>query len=856
MRRLFALVAAVVLVDTMFYASIAPLLPNYAEDLDLSKPAAGVLSASYAAGTLVASIPAGFFAARAGVRPAVLTGLLLLSASSVAFAFAEDVVLLDLARFTQGAGGAAAWTGGLAWILAAAPRARRGEMVGSVLAVAITGIMLGPVVGGIATAAGPEPVFTAVAMVALALVAWAARTPGAEPEPALPPHAVARATLSAPVLAAFWLVALPAMLSGLFNVLVPLRLDDLGASGIAIGAVFLVAAAIEAAVSPAIGSLSDRRGRIGLIRAGLLAAGVLAIVLPLPRSVLLLAAATVAVVLAMSLLWTPAMALLNDRAESAGLDLAFGAALINISWAGGQVVGGSAGPGLADATSDAVAYGVVAVLFALTFGYVTMRRRASAAVTTLVLLAAAPVALAENPTPPGPEFDGEPAEYASAFAAKEICSRVFIARGDPAPIINDMRAASALAPGFAIDLADIRIDRRRRMVTVDHPGQPARSAVRARDNGCVILPAYSGRLHFRPRRIPWRGPSARRAWPAGEVVRQGRSNIDRLMLDAALAGYIRKPGTRAVVVVHRGELVGEAYAPGFGPFTQQRSWSTAKSITATLAGLLFDRGRLRLDGRPPLLSEWDRDARREITVRHLLNMSSGLRQNQFEGTERSLETFTPESEHAFIYFDGFDTYADALEAPLEVPPGTRWQYRNANVLSLAASMRRVLARRGRDFSTWAHRNLLEPLGMRTTTLETDQYGQFIASGTAFTTARDLARLGLVHLQGGRYRGRRFLSREWVRFVTAPSPAAPHYGGFWWLNHERSRFPSVPEDAYFASGAFGQYALVVPSHDLVIARMGLNLPDDDDAGLNLFAGLVISAIERGELRRRPSPSPAS
>lgn len=375
MRRLFALVAAVILVDTSFYASVAPLLPEYARDFGMSKAASGMLSASYAAGTLVASVPAGFFAARVGVRPAVLIGLGLLSASSLGFAFADTVLLLDAARFAQGAGGALAWTGGLAWVVAAAPRERRGAMIGSVLAVAVAGVMLGPVLGGIATAAGQEPVFSAIAAVAAGLIAWAARTPGAEPAPPLPARAVATAALSLPVLVAFWLVALPAMLSGLFNVLVPLRLDDLGASGLAIGAVFLVAAALEAASSPVIGSLSDRRGRMAPIRAGLVATGLVALLLPLPGSVVLLACVLIALVLSMNLMWTPAMALLNDRAESAGLDLAFGAALVNISWAGGQVLGGSAGSGFAQLTSDALAYGAVAALFAATFAVSGRLRR-------------------------------------------------------------------------------------------------------------------------------------------------------------------------------------------------------------------------------------------------------------------------------------------------------------------------------------------------------------------------------------------------------------------------------------------------------------------------------------------------
>jgi CubicO group peptidase (beta-lactamase class C family) len=449
-----------------------------------------------------------------------------------------------------------------------------------------------------------------------------------------------------------------------------------------------------------------------------------------------------------------------------------------------------------------------------------------------------------HPTPPGPEFGGGPPEYASAFAAKELCSRIFIARADPAPVIQDLRAASGLAPGFSIDSAQIRIDHDAKSVTVDHPGHPPREAVRARSQGCIILPAYSGRLHFEPRSIPWRGPDAERPWPLGERVRQGESEIDRALLDAALEAYIHRPGTRALVVVHRGELVGERYAPGFGPYTPQRSWSAAKSVTASLAGLAVDRGTLALDDRPPI-PQWADDERRAITLRHLLNMSSGLRQARLEGTARSLETFTPENEHAFIYFDGFDTYADAVQAPLEVAPGSRWEYRNANVLAVAGAVRRAVAREGGNPMTFAQRELLEPLGMRSTTLETDAYGNFVASGQAFTTARDLARLGLLHLDGGRFADRRVLSRDWVSFVSSPSPANPGYGGLWWLNTGRGELRSVPESAYFASGAFGQYSLVIPSHDLVIARMGFSPPTDDDEGLNAFAAAVIQAVESGE-----------
>lgn len=366
MRRLFALVAVIILVDGMFLAALVPLLPEYVEDLGISKAAAGILSASYAAGTLLAALPAGWLTARIGVRPVILAGLVLLGTSSVVFAFGDTILMLDLARFAQGVGGAFAWTAGFAWLLGAAPADRRGELIGATFAAAIVGLLLGPVLGSIATLTGPEAVFSGVAVIAAGLIAWVLTTPGAAPAPVPPLRQVAGAILTAPVMLGFWLIALPSILSGALDVLAPLRLDDLGASGIAVGAVFLIAAAVEALVSPGIGRLSDRRGRMYLIRAGLAACCLVALLVALPESLVLLGVGVVAVVMALSLIWTPAMALLSEETEAAGVDLAFGTALGSLAWAGGQVVGGSALTGLADATSDGVAYATIAALFAFT----------------------------------------------------------------------------------------------------------------------------------------------------------------------------------------------------------------------------------------------------------------------------------------------------------------------------------------------------------------------------------------------------------------------------------------------------------------------------------------------------------
>jgi len=379
MRRLFWLVAAVVLVDTMFFAAVAPLLPHYSDELDLSKTGAGVLTAAYPAGTFVGALPGGWLATRWGVKPTLMIGLAMLGVTSLVFAFANHIVLLDAARFVQGIGGACMWAAGMAWLVCAAPTDRRGELIGAALSAAIVGVLLGPVLGGAATLLSPEAVFSSVALVAAVLAAWAWSMPGAEPEESPGLRAMLRAMRRPAVIAGFWLFTLPALFAGVVEVLVPLRLDDLGVAGATIGAVFLVSAAVEAVISPLAGRASDRVGRLGPIRVGLVAAAGVAILLPLPSSAWLLAGTVVLAFSALATFWAPAMALLSDAAEHAGLDLALAFSISNLAWAVGHVLGAGVGGAVAEATSDAVPYGALAVTCAATFvGLTTHRRRAAA----------------------------------------------------------------------------------------------------------------------------------------------------------------------------------------------------------------------------------------------------------------------------------------------------------------------------------------------------------------------------------------------------------------------------------------------------------------------------------------------
>jgi predicted MFS family arabinose efflux permease len=377
-RRLVALVGAVVFLDTMFFAALAPLLPEYADALALSKAEAGVLAGAYPAGVLLAGIPSGVLASRIGVKRTLLGGLLLLAATTVAFGFADEFSVLVAARFVQGTASACAWTAGFTWLVGAAPPARRGEVIGTALGVAIAGALFGPVLGAVASIAGTEPAFGGVGGLAVGLAAWAAATP-APTMGARQPVSTLAAALRAPAMAAgLWFIVLPALLFGTLGVLAPLELDRLGFGSPAIGAVFLVAAAGEAMLAPLLGRISDRRGRAVPLRIGLVASAVIATALPWPDERFVLAALVVAAGLAFGTFWAPAMAWLTDTAEGYGLDHAYAFALINLAWAPGQAAGAAAGGAVAGATSDAVPYLALAAVCVGTLALFARRRGAVA----------------------------------------------------------------------------------------------------------------------------------------------------------------------------------------------------------------------------------------------------------------------------------------------------------------------------------------------------------------------------------------------------------------------------------------------------------------------------------------------
>ncbi|HIF20410.1 MAG TPA: class C beta-lactamase-related serine hydrolase [Gemmatimonadetes bacterium] len=315
-------------------------------------------------------------------------------------------------------------------------------------------------------------------------------------------------------------------------------------------------------------------------------------------------------------------------------------------------------------------------------------------------------------------------------------------------------------------------------------------------------------------------------WPEGDLVAHAPlpPTIDadalRAASDWAFDRDTPEQATLSLVVVHDGQIIHERYADGFDVSTRTRTWSTAKSIAVTLIGMLADEGRLDLDESVDL--EWlprqsspETDPRHDITLRHLLNMSSGLNTVDNRGMEYATGS-------GMSYWAGASSVRGALSRALIREPGTSWDYENYDTLLGVLAMKNAI---GDDqaYLEYPRKALLDRIGMRNTLLSVDRFGDFIMSSQVYTNARDLARMGLLYLEGGVWDGERLLSEKWIDFVRTPAPATAErgneYGGQWWLVPDNRN--DVPKSAYSTAGNRGQFTIVVPTHNLVIVRRGLD-----------------------------------
>jgi CubicO group peptidase (beta-lactamase class C family) len=422
--------------------------------------------------------------------------------------------------------------------------------------------------------------------------------------------------------------------------------------------------------------------------------------------------------------------------------------------------------------------------------------------------------------PPG----GAQGHHASGFA-KILCSAVFITGLDP-----DFAAANI---GFFTSPLEERasvhereIDYLRKAVHVTLPGGVTRTAVYLGDQGCVTLPVGEESVHFTPTEVTSRLPDASsQAWPMGDTLPETplppALDVEKLSAAVDAAFEPKQAMTAAFLVTWKGHIVGERYGEGITSHTPLESWSMGKSLTATLMGILIQQGAYELF-QPAPIPEWqgDEDPRREIRIADLLRMSSGLRFRAPQDPDFDPAQGYPD--HLYVYTGSVDSFQWAATRPQQWTPNSVGRYRNSDPVLVNYLIRLAVEGRGDEYHSFPQRVLFDKLGIRDMVLETDPHGNFLLQGYEFGPARDWARLGNLYLQDGVWNGERLLPEGFVEFVSSLAPAweadgRPVYGGFFWINGD-GRYP-IPEQAYYMAGAGGQYTLVIPSHDLVVVRLG-------------------------------------
>ena len=411
----------------------------------------------------------------------------------------------------------------------------------------------------------------------------------------------------------------------------------------------------------------------------------------------------------------------------------------------------------------------------------------------------------------------------AGVAAEIACAGVFVSHRKLDDVVrDDVIRLSPLTKGNRYELG-------RHSVSVTALGLVTRTAIYRPQVGCTLLVDSDPATLARQVEGVSAPPSASNAqpWPAGDVVDLTAvpAGVDRAVLDRAVADSFedntpnRDIDTRAIVVVYDGRIVAERYAAGFDRNTRLLGWSMSKSVTAALIGTLIASGKLELDMQAPV-REWNEkfDPRSNITLRQLLNMSSGL---------AFYEPYDPGSDSTKMLFESHDMGAYAAAKPLEHPPGTFWSYSSGTANILA---RLVFQQTGGTLATneaYAHKVLFDPLGMSSATMEPDESGNFVGSSYFYATARDWARFGLLFLDRGTINGHRVLPESFVDFVRTPAPADPRkgYGGLFWLNglmeagSKQRWFPHLPTDMYAAEGHNDEFVAIFPSRNTVIVRLG-------------------------------------
>jgi len=427
---------------------------------------------------------------------------------------------------------------------------------------------------------------------------------------------------------------------------------------------------------------------------------------------------------------------------------------------------------------------------------------------------------AEYKAPPG-----DPLSHHTAGFAKIMCSAVFITGLQP-------EFAAEHVGYFVSPYAERSkvgkpvVDYEKKSVSITLQNGVIRTAVYTGDQGCVCLTEGVDSLFYTPVKVVRNLPDPNTTpWPMGDVISNETApeGVDMNKVAGAVNAAFEPAEalTAAFVVTYKGKIIGERYAEGITKDTPLESWSMGKSLTATLLGVLINEGVYSLD-QPAPIPQWqtEGDERAKIKIKDILHMSSGLYCRAPQDPDYDPALGYPD--HLYLYTGGVNSFEYAASLPQQWLPNTVGRYRNVDPVLTNYLVRLGVEGKGEGYHTFPQRALFDKIGIRSMVMETDPYGNFLTQGYEFASARDWARLGNLYLQEGVWNGERILPLGYTKFVSTLAPAwiedgRPIYGGFFWINGDGGR--PIPKDAYMMLGAGGQSTTIIPSHDLVIVRLG-------------------------------------
>ncbi len=443
---------------------------------------------------------------------------------------------------------------------------------------------------------------------------------------------------------------------------------------------------------------------------------------------------------------------------------------------------------------------------------------------------------------------GDALEHHTSGFAKILCSAVFITGLNPDFAAENVGYFSSPYEERS-KVSERVVDRENKAVHLTLPNGVTRTAKFLGDQGCVTLPKGEDAVYYEPVEVESTLPDpASQPWPLGDVLYDDPmpAELDAGKVEAAVdAAFEPAEGmTAAFVVTWRGRIIGERYADGITMHTPLEGWSMGKSLTATLMGVLIQRGVYDLYQAAPV-PEWqgEGDPRAEIRIADIMHMSSGLRFRAPQDPDFDPTAGYPD--HLYVYTGSVNSFEWAATRPQQWPPNTVGRYRNSDPVLTNYLIRLGVEGLGEEYLSYPQRSLFDKIGIRNMVLETDPYGNFLLQGYELGSARDWARLGNLYLQDGVWNGERILPAGYAEFVSTLAPAweadgRPQYGAFFWINGTDA-YP-IPRESYYMAGAGNQKTIIIPSHALVVVRLGHYKgggPGDD--GLTNALALLMEAV---------------